>query len=230
MKNILLLAAAIVLSVTSLQAQENDMKINRIYVFGGGGPAFADGGFGNLGISAVVNKKWIASIGYLDANRNASAPADMNVYTDELTTFITNLFTAGLAGTTDTHPTAETKFTYVSFGRYYPTGRRVSFILDAGVGLAKGQDFNYYQGPVSGKPGEEILYRVSSNYTVTKTESTAVGFMARAGMDWAFSGGAGMGFDFFYNLCTGGISDNVGLTFRLNLGYMPRSGKNALKQ
>jgi hypothetical protein len=49
-------------------------------------------------------------------------------------------------------------------------------------------------------------------------------------MDWAFSGGAGMGIDFFYNLCTGGISDNVGLSFRLNLGYMPRNGKNALKQ
>lgn len=229
MKNILLLAAAIVLSFTTLQAQNKETKINRLYVFGGGGPAFFSGSAGTLGLSAVVKKKWIASVGYMSANRKASAPSDMNVYTDELATFIANFFTAGLAGTSDTHPTAETKFTYVSFGRYYPTGRRVSFILDAGVGLAKGQDFNYYQGIVSGKPGEEILYRVSSNYTVTKSESTAVGFMARAGMDWAFSGGAGMGFDFFYNLCTGGISDNVGINFRLNIGYMPRNGKNALK-
>jgi hypothetical protein len=224
MKNILLLAATIIISTISLHAQKNETKINRIYMFGGGGPAFASGSFGTLGISAVVNKKWIASIGNLNATRKASAPSDAQF--GKIVTLSFDLFSV----TADFHPVAETKFTYLSFGRYYPSTKRVSFILDGGIGLAKGQDFNYYKLGSTIKPGEVLSPGVSSNYTVTETPKSAVGFIARAGMDWAFSGGAGMGFDFYYNLCTGGISDNVGLTFRLNLGYMPRNGKNALKQ
>jgi hypothetical protein len=223
MKNILLLAAAIVLSVTSLQAQESQAKVNRIYVYGGGGPALFSGLSGSLGVSAVINKKWIASIGYLDASRNASAPSDANFNKSSLT------WIWG-PSVIDYHPTAETKFTYLSFGRYYPATKKVSYILDGGIGLAKGQDFNYYEYNSPLKPGEVLIPGASTNYTVTETAKSSVGFIARAGMDWAFSGGAGMGIDFFYNLCTGGISDNVGLTFRLNLGYMPRNGKNALKQ
>jgi hypothetical protein len=220
MKNILLLAATIFISFSSIQAQERkENKINRFYLFGAAGPAFFSGGAVSIGLSAVVDKKWIASLGYMAAVRNASAPSDMNVYQ------ITGWF-----GGYDTHPTAETKFTYVSFGRYYPASRKLSYILDAGVGLAKGQDFNYYDRSVTSKTGEQIIPGASSNYTVTKTDRTSFGAIARAGMDWAFSGGAGMGLDFYYNYCGGGISDNVGLSFRLNLGYMPRNGKNALKQ
>jgi hypothetical protein len=224
MKNILLLAATIFFSIVSLQAQQNDTKVNRIYLFGGGGPALFSGGSGTLGISAVVNKKWIASVGYLSAFRNASAPSDANFTVSASSLFGFGSFIDG------NHPLAETKFTYLSFGRYYPATKRVSYILDGGIGLAKGQDFNYYKFNAPLKPGEVVVPRASTNYTVTETAKTAVGFIGRAGMDWAFSGGAGMGIDFFYNLCTGGISDNVGLSFRLNLGYMPRYGKNALKQ
>ena len=223
MKNILLLAAIFIFSITSLQAQNNETKINRIYVFCGGGPALFSGVSGTLGISAVVNKKWIASIGYLSASRNASAPSDANFKKSSLTWFWGS-------SVINYHPNAETQFTYLSFGRYYPTTKKVSFILDGGIGLAKGQDFNYYEYNAQLKPGEFVIPGVSSNYIVTETPSSAVGFMGRAGMDWAFSGGAGMGFDFYYNLCTGGISDNVGFNIRLNLGYMPRNGKNALKQ
>jgi hypothetical protein len=224
MKNILLLAAVILLSISSLQAQNMETKINRIYVFGGGGPALFSGGSGNLGISAVVNKKWIASLGYLSAFRNASAPSDANFRKSEF------LFWGTGSYLTDHHPVSDTKFTYLSFGRYYPSSKKISFILDGGIGLAKGQDFNYYEYNQSLKPGERVIPGASTNYTITETDKTSLGFMARAGMDWAFSGGAGMGIDFFYNLCTGGISDNIGLTFRLNLGYMPRNGKNAMKQ
>ncbi len=201
-----------IISFTILQAQNKETKINRIYLFGGGGPALFSGASGTLGISAVVNKKWIASIGYLYATRNASAPSDANFTISRYSLFWGDY-------SINSHPEAETQFTYLSLGRYYPTSKKISFILDGGIGLAKGQDFNYYKIPGA-----------STNYTVTETAKTAVGFIARAGMDWAFSGGAGMGFDFYYNLCTGGISDNVGLSFRLNIGYMPRNGKNALKQ
>jgi hypothetical protein len=223
MKNILYLAAVIVLSITSLQAQNKETKINRLYVFGGGGPAFFSGASGTLGITAVVNRKWIASVGYLSATRDASAPSDADFRKSEY------IFWGAISFEVDYHPEAETKFTYLSVGRYFPVSKRVSFILDGGIGLAKGQDFNYYQSFTTLKPGEVLLKGASTNYTVTQTDKSSVGFIGRAGMDWAFSGGAGMGFDFYYNLCTGGISDNVGISTRFNLGYMPRKGKNAMK-
>jgi hypothetical protein len=141
----------------------------------------------------------------------------MNVYLED-----------GWFGPFDTHPNADSKFTYLSFGRYYPKSRKISYILDGGLGIAKGQDFNYYNRGTP-KNGEQIVYGASSNYVVTKTDKTAIGAIARAGMDWAFSGGAGMGFDFYYNYCGGGISDNVGFNMRLMIGYMPRPPKTAVK-
>ncbi|HSF46254.1 MAG TPA: hypothetical protein VLA58_09590, partial [Chitinophagaceae bacterium] len=203
MKKILFLTATII-SIASLQAQKKETKLNRIYMFGGGGLAFSDGGFGTLGISAVLNKKWISSIGYLKAHREASAPSDA-----EFRKAVTLFWGTG-SYTVDFHPEAETQFTYLSFGRYYPSSKRVSYILDGGIGLAKGQDFNYYKTVTTLKPREVLIPGASNNYTVTETAKTSVGFIARAGMDWAFSGGAGMGFEIFYNLCTGGISDNIG--------------------
>ena len=219
MKNILLLAATIFISFSSIQAQEKkENKINRIYIFGAIGPAMSKGFASTVGISTVVNKKWIASLGYLNATRDASAPSDAD-FTVTYNSFFWGSFSIS------NHPTAETKFTYLSFGRYYPATRKISYILDAGIGIAKGQDFNYYDRSVTAKNGEQIIPWASSNYTVTKTDRTSFGAIARAGMDWAFSGGAGMGFDFYYNYCGGGISDNIGFNFRLMVGYMPRPPK-----
>lgn len=224
MKNILLLAAILFLSSTSLKAQENESKINRFYVFGGAGGALFEGSATNIGVSAVINRKWIATIGHLNAERRASAPSDVIFRSSEYLLWIFPV-------SENHHPIAETQFTYLSFGRYYPSTKRVSYILDAGIGLAKGQDYNYYQwGTTSLKGGEQIIPGASNTHIVTTTDRTSLGIIARAGMDWAFSGGAGMGFDVYYNLCTGGISDNVGINFRLNIGYMPRKGKNAMKQ
>jgi hypothetical protein len=223
MKNILLLAATILLCISSLQAQNKETKINRIYLFGGGGPALFSGASGILGISAVVNKKWIASVGYLYATRKASAPSDAN-----FTVYRSSWFWGDFS--INYHPVAETKFTYISLGRYYPATRKLSYILDAGIGIANGQDFNYYNRNMTSRTGEQVIPRVSSNYIVTQTDKTAIGAIGRAGMDWAFSGGAGMGFDFYYNYCGGGISDNVGFNMRLMIGYMPRAPKTAVKQ
>lgn len=225
MKNLLLLTVSMIISFTTLQAQEKkENKINRIYMYGGGGPALFSGASGYLGISAVWNKKWIATIGFLDANRNASAPSDATFNKTRID------FLGLRLATIDHHPTAETKFTYLSFGRYYPASKKISYILDAGIGIANGQDFNYYDRGGSTKGNETIIPGASSNYTVTMTDRTSFGAIARAGMDWAFSGGAGMGFDFYYNYCGGGISDNVGFNMRLMVGFMPRSGKNSLKR
>lgn len=225
MKNILLLTVSMIIGFSTLQAQEkNENSVSRFYVFGAAGPAVFSGYSSSIGLSAVFNKKWIATIGHLNASRNASAPSDANFR-------VTQSYFWGLYDlTTDHHPVAETKFTYLSFGRYYPATRKISYILDAGIGIAKGQDFNYYDRGVTLKNGEQIIPGASSNYVVTMTDRTSFGAIARAGMDWAFSGGAGMGFDFYYNYCSGGISDNVGFNIRLMIGYMPRSPKTAVKQ
>jgi hypothetical protein len=216
MKKIIILTTVALICSSSINAQESNSKISRFYGFAAGGPAFFTGVSGNLGLSAIMNKKWIASIGRLNASRHASAPSD----------FMPTISTGWFLGAFDSYPIAETKFTYLSFGRYYPSSKTVSFILDGSIGVAKGQDFNYYNGGTP-KNGEQTVYGVSANYLVTSTDRTALGLMGRAGMDWAFSGGAGMGLDFYYNYCGGGISDNVGFNLRLMIGYMPRSSKSS---
>jgi hypothetical protein len=93
-----------------------------------------------------------------------------------------------------------------------------------GAGLASGQDFNYYYryGGRLG-PGEQVIPGASNNYTVTKTDRKAVGIIVRGGLDAPIVKGIGMGFDIYYNYCGGGISDNIGFTFRINLGYLPHT-------
>jgi hypothetical protein len=112
----------------------------------------------------------------------------------------------------------------VSFGQAFPSKRNAAYILDAGVGLASGQDYNYYYrfGGRLGA-GEEVVPGASTNYIVTKTDRKAIGVKVRGGLDAPIVKGIGTGFDFYYNYCGGGISDNMGFTFRLNLGYLPKA-------
>jgi hypothetical protein len=122
------------------------------------------------------------------------------------------------------------QFRYLSFGRYFPVSRQISFIVDGGLGLANQQGYNFYRNGAPVKQGERILDGVSTNYTVTAVEKSSMGGIVRAGVDWAFVGFGGMGLDLYYNLNAGGIDDNFGVNLRFMLGYMPRYRKNAVRQ
>lgn len=229
MKNTILITVTIILfwGIASAQAQEKKLQINRVYLFGAFGPAGMDASGSSYGISAVVNKKWIASIGKLHSYMNTKLPADFMYDVDDaswlLLLFLIDPYSAD-------NLEDETRFSYVSFGRYYPVSRRFSFIVDGGLGLAKQQGHNFYKNGQPVKNNEQILKGISTNYTVTSIEKTSIGAMARVGLDWAFAGFGGMGLDLYYNMNAGGIYDNWGLNLRFNLGYTPRYGKNALKQ
>jgi hypothetical protein len=226
-KNIILLTVLIFISLTSIQAQGNQKKINRVYMFGSLGPSIGDATGSSYGISGVVNNKWIASLGRLHSIRNASLPSDFQLAVYEVPWLI--LILLPIDPYYDYRPEEEVRFTYASFGRYYPLSRKISFIIDGGVGVAKQQGFKFYKPTERVKNGENIIPGVSSNYTVTSADKTSIGAIARVGADWAFSGGAGMGLDLYYNANMGGISDIGGLNIRFMVGYMPRRPKNAIK-
>jgi hypothetical protein len=214
MKKILTITFSAIIIFSSIHGQEKQNGITRAYGYVGYGGAMFSGEGYNFGLSIEVNKAWIGTIGQLNAKRKASAPSDANFEH------------SGWSGSSISHPIAETRFTYISFGRTFPAARSAAFILDAGVGLASGQDFNYYyrHGGTLG-PGEQVIPGASSNYTVTKTDRKAVGVIVRGGLDAPIVKGIGMGFDIYYNYCGGGISDNIGFIFRINLGYLPHAIK-----
>lgn len=217
-----------ILSFSTLQAQEKKTKINRVYMFGTVGPFIGDGTATSYGLSGVINNKWIVTYGKLYAKRNSTLPPDFKLEVYEVPWYL--LIILPVEQYYDFRPEDETRFTYASFGRYYPVSRKISFILDGGIGIAKSQGANYYKPGQIIKSGENIVPGVSSNYIVTKTEKTSIGGIVRAGADWAFSGCAGAGLDLYYNANMGGIKDNMGFNLRLMLGYMPRPAKKAVMQ
>lgn len=230
MKNTILITVTIILflAISSAQAQEKKLQINKVYLFGALGPAGMDASGSSYGISAVVNKKWIASIGKLHSYMNTKLPADFFYESNGPNWFLLLFLMDPYALDYDLED--ETRFSYLSFGRNYTLSRKLSFIVDGGLGLAKQQSYNFYKKGQPVKKNEQIVEGVSTNYTVTSIEKASMGAMARVGLDWAFSGAGGMGLDIYYNLNAGGIYDNWGLNLRFTLGYMPRKGKNALKQ
>jgi hypothetical protein len=229
MKNTILITVTIILilCISSVRAQQKKLQINKVYLFGAFGPAGMDASGSSFGISAVVNKKWIATIGKLHSDMNTKLPADF-MYDVHGPLWLLLLLLSDPYYSYNLED--ETRFSYVSFGRNYPLSRKFSFIADGGLGLAKQQSYNFYKKGQPVKNNEHIVEGVSTNYTVTSIEKASMGAMARVGLDWAFSGAGGMGLDVYYNLNAGGIYDNWGLKLRFNLGYMPRYGKNALKK
>jgi hypothetical protein len=230
MKNTILITVTILLftGISSVQAQESKLQINKVYLFGAFGPAGMDASGSSFGISTVINKKWIASVGKLKSYMNTKLPADFFYENNEPNWFLLLLLLDPYSLNFELED--ETRFTYLSFGRNYALSRKFSFIVDGGLGLAKQQSYNFYKKGQPVKNNEYIVEGVSSNYTVTSIERSSIGAMARVGLDWTFAGFGGMGLDLYYNMNAGGIYDNWGINLRFNLGYMPRYGKNALKQ
>ena len=78
MKNTILITVTILLftGISSVQAQESKLQINKVYLFGAFGPAGMDASGSSFGISTVINKKWIASVGKLKSYMNTKLPAD----------------------------------------------------------------------------------------------------------------------------------------------------------
>lgn len=198
MKNIFLITL-ISCSLVTAEAQ-----ITRAYAFGSGGVAVEEGLACQFGTSVVLGHKWIITAGYLQAKRNADHPSDFSVYSG-----------TGYPGFEyETYPPANTKLLYASAGRYIRYSRRISFIMDAGLGVSRGDVLSFQKG----RSREHTENRYSPNYSVQYSDRTSIGSIMRAGADVLVARSAGIGFDLYYNYNGGGLQNNFGLNVRLMLG------------
>lgn len=198
----LILVAMITMVFISAKAQ-----LTRFYTFGSGGVETKEGLAYQFGASSIWNNKWIVSAACLNAVRNADLPSDFKVHSG-----------TGYPGLEyETYPRAETRFFYVSAGRYFRYSRRIHFILDAGVGISNGDLLRFKQGR-SSDPRE---HKYSPNYSVSYSEGKAMGSIVRTGIDVSMANFTGMGFDLYFNYNGGGLPNHFGLNVRLMFGHVP---------
>lgn len=197
----------ILFAMSTMVFMAANAQITRAYVFGSGGVEIKEGLAYQMGVSSVVNNKWIISAAYLNAKRNADLPSDFEVHSG-----------TGYPGLEyETYPQAETRFLYVSAGRYFRYSRRIHFILDAGVGVSNGDLLSFKQGRSSDL--QENKY--SPNYCVSYSSKTSMGSIIRTGVDVSLANFTGIGFDLYFNYNGGGLHNNFGLNVRLMFGHVP---------
>jgi hypothetical protein len=201
MKKLILIAMSTI-AFASLKAQ-----LTRAYAFGSGGVETKEGLAYQFGASSIWNNKWIITASYLNAKRNADLPSDFLVHRG-----------TGYPGLEyETYPLAETKFLYLSAGRYIRYSRRIYFILDGGLGISNGDLLSF----TSGRSSDLRENKYSPNYTVKYSNKTSMGSIIRAGVDVSLANFTGIGFDLYYNYNGGGLHNNFGLNVRIMLGHVP---------
>ncbi len=197
----------ILVAVSTLVFISAKSQLTKAYAFGSGGVETKEGLAYQFGASSVWTNRWIISAAYFKARRNADLPSDFKVHSG-----------TGYPGLEyETYPQAETRFLYVSAGRYFRYSKRINFILDAGVGISNGDLLSFKQGRSTDL--QENKY--SPNYSVTYSSKTSMGSIIRTGVDVALANFTGVGFDLYYNYNGGGLHNNFGLNVRLMFGYMP---------
>jgi hypothetical protein len=197
----------ILVAMSTLVFVAANAQLTRAYTFASGGVETKEGLAYQFGASSIWNNKWIISAAYFNAIRNADLPSNFKVHSG-----------TGYPGLEyETYPQAETRFIYVSAGRYFRYSGRINFILDAGVGISNGDLLSFKQGRSSDLQDNKY----SPNYTVKYSSKTAMGSIIRTGVDVSLANFTGMGFDIYYNYNGGGLHNNFGLNIRLMLGHLP---------
>lgn len=225
MKKIYLVILTTVLAITAAGQQ---FKMDKIY---------AQFGTNALEIKTVFNNKWVITASTSHFQADPKLPGDYKatshpgVDIGPLFEFFLVLFSFGLyepgsaSGPYSYHlnPT-DVRFSHIAFGRYYQLSRSFSFTADAGLGIAKADQYVFSKTTFQNKI-RNAYFDYSDNYDITTKNTTNVGGIARVGFDWAFSSFAGLGVDAFYNFNAGGIKSNSGVNVKLLIGWMNRPPK-----
>jgi hypothetical protein len=215
MKKLIFLSFLVLIVLQPVLAQKK-MELTKIYVQAGAGGSTKNGFSAQLGLRSVFNNKWTFTASAMYLEREAQAPGDYVGYSS-------GSWWMGDYYHNEFHPIARTDFYYLSAGRFFPLLRSVYFTVDAGLGMANGQEFSYIR--TNGTLNSSYDYSYSPKYAVKSTDKSAFGGIIRTGFDWAFSGIAGIGIDAYYNYNTGGINDNLGFNIKLIVGWMNRGRK-----
>ena len=186
---------------------------NKFHLQGGAGVGTHESGSYDLGIQAIFKNKWSATLSYQELSMSPkNKPADYQGETGyALFIFYSDEVTAAM------------NLINLTAGRYFKLGRNTWATTEAGLSYVSGEKVSFQHSQVTST--NLILFAsTSSNYTTTKENKSAVGFMMKTDVNWAFSSFMGLGAGVFANVNS--IQSPIGFHIKLLVGNMGREKKD----
>jgi hypothetical protein len=191
--------------------------MSKFYFQGSAGGGTHESAFYDLGIQAIIKNKWSATLSYQELSMTPkNQPADYKAETGYVL-FIPYSYEVD----------AEMSLLSLTAGRYFKLGRNTWATTEAGLSYVSGEKVSFQHSQVTSS-NVIIAASTSSNYTSTKENKSAVGFMMKTDVNWAFSSFMGMGAGFFANINS--IQSPIGFQIKLLVGNMGREKKNKTKK
>ena len=198
----------------SVNAQEKNKKIEKIYFNAGGGPATKKGGYSDLGVLVVLKNKWTAGISIQNVE---TVPKNLP------SNYERGYGLALIIPFTDPYPSFKMPVISLTAGRYHSISRKIWLTTEAGLSFVKGKEMSFQSQPVD----HDIFY-TSSNYSYTSGESkSSIGATIKADFNWAVTPYIGLGAGVFANF--NGIQSPIGFQFKAIAGFL-NSKKNKRKE
>lgn len=196
----------------TVMAQKKEAAVKKIYLQGAAGANTIDGGHGEIGLQAIFNNKWSATISYHSLWMDPkNLPSDYTPGTGTVFFFIPYYDDVIL----------DMELFSLTAGKYFPTGKKSWITTEGGLSIVKGQTASFQRTPVTTIDPIGIIFGstgTSSNYNATIENKTSVGAMIRADYNWAFSRFFGLGAGVFANFNS--IQSPVGFNLKLTMGWM----------
>ncbi len=188
------------LCATSLLAQGQGPKLQKIYGEAGLGSTTYSGGVGILGIRTVLSNQWTFGLSYQGIGMDPkNQPAD---------------FKPDIALFFPIYPSVDMDIFSLTAGKFLQAGRRFWFTTDAGLSLVSANEYRYTRRP----PAGAIIDAFTSNYSYTEERRSGLGALLKAEAHWGFS--RFMGFSAGAFTCINSVQTPVGWTLKLLVGKM----------
>lgn len=204
MKYKLLLSIITLLALTfsaGIFGQKSNSSIKKIYLQGGIGAASRNGVSGEVGLQAIINNKWLASVSYQNIEANPkNLPSD---YEGEIFIFFP----------IDLTPTVNTNVFNITAGKYFATGKRTWITTEGGICFGTGETMSFKRtDPVF------YIFGETANYVYETEKKNLVGGVLKADFNWAFASFMGLGMNVYANFNS--VQSPVGFQLKLMLGKM----------
>ena len=196
----------------TITAQTKESFIRKIYLQGAAGSNTIDGGHGEVGLQAVFNNKWSATVSYHSLSMDPkNLPPDYEPGTGVVLFFIPY---------SDEVILDMSLFSFTA-GKYFQTGKKSWITTEGGLSIVNGEVANFQRTTATTTAPLGVLFGVmgtTSNYNTTVEKKSTVGAMIRADYNWAFSRYFGLGAGVFANFNS--IQSPVGFNLKLTMGFM----------
>lgn len=196
----------------TLFGQQKETPLQKFYIEGGLGSASHNGALTQISARAVFKNNWMASLSFYSVDGDPkNLPPD---YEPGYTLVI-------ILPLPDEMPSVRINLINFTGGKLFPLGRKTWATTEAGLSIVNGEQMTFSPRP----PGNEGLYFPANYYSTKVGSKTAIGGMAKADLNWAFSSYTGLGLGAYANINS--IQSLAGIEIKLLVGWLNPKKKAA---